>query len=287
MGRSGTSALTRVISFLGAGLPRNLVAPGPANRMGFWEAEDALTLNDEFLARHQSSWFDPTLALSAKRLPPDEVGELQVRIQRFLEGGFDNAETVVLKEPRIYGLFEHWLAAAASLGLRASVAHVFRHPDEVHASLQARDGLAREHSLLLWLKYNLLVERHTRHLPRIFISYRQLTADPLAAAQKVAALPGLGLNLSPDAEQAITDFVSSELHHHRAWGSLDDPTPGRWVAKTYPALEAAAAGGAVDMHRLDEVFAEYAAYDALFRSAWISFGRSPKGRGSRKPAAAE
>ena len=42
MHRSGTSALTRIFSLLGADLPKNLMPPSPANKTGYWESQDLM-----------------------------------------------------------------------------------------------------------------------------------------------------------------------------------------------------------------------------------------------------
>src|ERR1039458_5527522 len=68
VGRSGTSALTRVLSLLGAALPQNIMPPGPINETGFWEPAWGAALHDEMLSGVGSSfdalnlpteaWFD-------------------------------------------------------------------------------------------------------------------------------------------------------------------------------------------------------------------------------------
>ena len=50
MHRSGTSALTRVLSLLGADLPENLAPALPDNNeTGFWESVDLMKLHDKML----------------------------------------------------------------------------------------------------------------------------------------------------------------------------------------------------------------------------------------------
>src|SRR5262245_21936381 len=48
MHRSGTSALTRVLSCLGADLPKNILGPGPTNEAGHWESQDLIDLHEDF-----------------------------------------------------------------------------------------------------------------------------------------------------------------------------------------------------------------------------------------------
>src|SRR5947209_5380982 len=58
MHRSGTSAMTRTLSLLGAGLPKWLMAPLDCNRTGIWEPWKVAELNDEILEAFDSEWDD-------------------------------------------------------------------------------------------------------------------------------------------------------------------------------------------------------------------------------------
>jgi hypothetical protein len=58
MHRSGTSALTRVLSILGAALPRHVMSPGPSNETGHWEPQKLVDFHDEVLAELDSAWHD-------------------------------------------------------------------------------------------------------------------------------------------------------------------------------------------------------------------------------------
>src|SRR4051812_47384663 len=58
MHRSGTSALTRVISLLGAELPRRMMPTQDDNAAGFWESLTLVALNNAILSRLQTRWDD-------------------------------------------------------------------------------------------------------------------------------------------------------------------------------------------------------------------------------------
>jgi hypothetical protein len=53
---SGTSALTRAISLLGAELPNNMLGANPINQADHWEAERLIVLHDRMLAEAGSRW---------------------------------------------------------------------------------------------------------------------------------------------------------------------------------------------------------------------------------------
>ena len=59
MHRSGTSALTRVLSLLGADLPKTLMPSAPNNNeTGFWESSRLYRLHNRLLNECKSSWDD-------------------------------------------------------------------------------------------------------------------------------------------------------------------------------------------------------------------------------------
>src|ERR1700734_984354 len=63
MSRSGTSALTRVLSLSGGALPAGMMGADSGNPRGYWEPRASLRLNYGIMRRHNSSWLDPTLRL--------------------------------------------------------------------------------------------------------------------------------------------------------------------------------------------------------------------------------
>jgi len=58
MHRSGTSALTRMISLLGADLPHNLMPPHFSNEAGFFESNDLMIVHEQLLSSAGSNWQD-------------------------------------------------------------------------------------------------------------------------------------------------------------------------------------------------------------------------------------
>jgi len=84
------------------------------------------------------------------------------------------ARQEVIKDPRITVLSGVWFEATRLAGFDIAAVIAVRHPQEVIASLAARSGASPELSSALWLKYNLLAERHTRALPRLFVEYPNL-----------------------------------------------------------------------------------------------------------------
>lgn len=245
MGRSGSSALARILSLCGAALPLEILPENYGNPTGYWEPERALRINDRFLARHSSSWYDVDPTLQIEPLATRERAAFVDEVAQFLAGGFCEGDTAVLKEPRISGLLPYWLAAAGALGLHAALIHIFRHPDEVAASLDARDGLPTEHAHALWLKYNLFAERDGRRVPRTFLGYDKLLEDWEEAIERCVRDLGLreSLRITPSARSAVADFLRPELRHHASLRSpLSDSASESRLRRTYGLLHDATVG---------------------------------------------
>ena len=77
MHRSGTSALTRMISLLGADLPANLMpAREQNNETGFWESEDVRRINDILLTSMGSAW-DDWRDIDLSRVPAEALSRFR------------------------------------------------------------------------------------------------------------------------------------------------------------------------------------------------------------------
>ena len=261
MGRSGSSALARMLSLCGGALPLDVVPPNFANPTGYWEPAQALALNDAFLYAHGSSWYDGTLALQTGLVGAAERADFVADIIEFLSTGFEDRGPIVLKEPRISGLLPYWTAAAAELALPVKFIHVVREPGEVANSLAARDGLSAAHSFALWLKYNLVPERDTRGARRIFVSYDRLMRDWESVAALCTVELELVLNVAGDAKRAVAAFLSPAFRHHRSAATnveaVGAPLAG-WALRTYGILLEAEAG-TVRTSELDAIRTDYVA----------------------------
>jgi hypothetical protein len=269
MGRSGTSVLTRVLSLCGAGLPDRLFGPAEGNPTGHWEPMAALEINEAFLARFGSSWYDPTFRLQGEVSVADPERETYVQqIQDFLES-CPVSPLLVIKEPRIAALSEFWFEATIRAGFTLKTVIPVRHPDEVAASLAARDGVSPELSSLLWLKYNLLAEHHSRPFRRVFVDYPKLVEDWRREITRIAsalALPFLEFD-----EAGIDQFVSADLYRQRVARRPVDFLSQAWTSEVYALLSAAARDERLDTQVLDAIFGALKASEYAFRTAVDEF----------------
>lgn len=272
MGRSGTSALARVLALCGAGLPDRLLPANHGNPTGYWEPRRAIDLNNAFLSNYGSSWYDPTFRLQTAQVVSEADRSTFVdSIREFIVQGFEGNAIIVVKEPRISGLLEYWIAAVRAADYKPKVVHIFRHPNEVVRSLRDRDALPTEHSLLLWLKYNLLSERGSRSVPRAFVTFDSLLRDWRGTIADVIERTGTPLSVSTRTEQEVALFLSSNRKHHTELAP-PSPRPLPWVRRVYHSLLAAAGNGALDKSVLDDCFEEIVGAERLFGIAAESYG---------------
>jgi hypothetical protein len=252
MGRSGTSALTRVLSLCGAHLPNALLQPNYGNPTGYWEPAMALRLNDDFLYRHGANWWDPTLRLQSGEVTfgSDAKQDFIRAIQDFLDSC--NGRPLVIKDPRIAAVAPFWFEAAARSGYSITCVIPVRHPQEVANSLIARDGVSLDLSNLLWLKYNLLAERESRCVPRVFVEYASFMRDWRSQVERISR--SLDIDLSDRDDEVIDAFLEPSLYRNRQSSGNGTPVPQPWVEAVYAEVRAAAQDMPLNVDKMDEAF---------------------------------
>ncbi len=213
MHRSGTSALTRVIDLLGVDNARDLLGPWHSNPTGHWEPVRLQQFHDAVLETAGSSWND----WRKLRLDGQDLAGLRRDLFRIVEDQYGASPLFVVKDPRICRLVPLWLDMCAGNAIRPVAIIPIRGPFEVAASLEARDGLGRPASLLLWLRHVLDAEFHSRAIPRAIVSYGDLLEDWPATVAAIAARTGIGWPRPIEAARAEIDgFLDPTLHHHAA-----------------------------------------------------------------------
>ncbi|MHB1620145.1 MAG: methyltransferase domain-containing protein [Sulfuricella sp.] len=248
MHRSGTSALTGVLSMLGAD-PGPLLMPGQdgVNPKGFWEHTEIVALHEGLLAALDSSWQD-------ERPLPDNwwqlplVSPFRAALKEILQRDFSQSPVWILKDPRLCRLLPLWLEILRDLGATPQFVISLRNPFEVARSLDRRDRLPEARSCLLWLEHLLETERWTRGHPRVVVTYDQLLADWGATSRLIAE--GLSLPFQTDdpvAAARIENFLEPSLrHHHAVKGALSDNRLSQLAAEAYQIAVSAPANQLTD-----------------------------------------
>ncbi|MEM8805752.1 MAG: hypothetical protein AAGF01_06975 [Cyanobacteria bacterium P01_G01_bin.38] len=266
MHRSGTSALTRVLNLCGVSLPKTLMPPQAGNNeTGFWESSKVMLVNDELLAYLKSSWDDLSV-LPEGWQKPEEIKPYREKLTMTLENEFSASQLFVLKDPRICKLLPVWLEVLAALEIAPYFVLPIRHPLEVAASLERRDGLFKAHSLLLWLQHFLLAERATRQFKRVFVSYDSLLKDWSDVVRTISAELNLDLmHFETLNRDEIDHFLNPGLRHHKLADDLSNyPAISGWVTQTFSWARAAADGVSPKPEVLDSIYDAYVNGDKAF-----------------------
>lgn len=261
MHRSGTSALTRVLSLLGADLPKNILGANPTNEAGHWESLDLINVHDELLLSAASRWDD------WRAFNPDwdrsSIAEIyKERLLGVLQNDFGRSPLFVIKDPRICRFASVWLDVLERFGARTRAVIVVRNPLEVVASLKRRDNFPPAKSYLLWLRHTLDAEKATRHMPRGIVTYDRLLDDWRGLVKTVAAKTGLHWPRRSDhSELEIDRFLADALRHHAAgFNQLTARADvADWIKDAYRLLHQMAGRREIkdDFRKLDGIRADF------------------------------
>lgn len=211
MHRSGTSAITRVVSLLGPALPSKLLEGDENNERGFWEGRAIVSLNRGIVSRF-GSW-----GVGWESIDSGDLLRLESRVERvrrLIRNEFATDDMIVLKDPRFCRLLPLWTRALEMEGFRCVHILAVRHPAAVADSLARRDGLSRKFTALSWLAHSLDAEFHTRGQPRVAISFENLLRDWRSEADRVERALAIEWPKSPDAvADVVNEFIDPGLFH--------------------------------------------------------------------------
>ncbi len=241
MHRSGTSALTGVLSILGIN-PGSVLSPAieDVNPKGFWEHSEIVSIHDQLLDVFGSSW-DDELPLPALWWTSPRVIPFRNKIVSVLRRDFGNLPVWLIKDPRMCRLLPLWQEIFSELNCHALYILALRDPAEVTRSLHKRDDLAEAVSCLLWLTHMLEAEFQTRGQPRAFVSFERL----LSNWQETVADLGQTLSLSwpltaESVAPKVNAFLDPSLRHHSDDSALPDHQACRLARKGFELLSAPA-----------------------------------------------
>ncbi|MFI5505856.1 sulfotransferase family protein [Mycobacterium sp. NPDC051804] len=273
MARSGTAALTRVVSLCGGTLPAGMLGANRSNPRGYWEPRAAVIMNKAILRSLGRTGIDPSLRLQEAPIDAEAEAACIGKIRGYLTT-LPAAPLVVIKDPQITVLSEMWFEAARQSEFKVMTVIAVRHPEEVTASMARFLRASPEFSGALWLKYNLLSERTTRGLPRVFVEYSNFLDDWRRETKRISA--ALEIDLDTRDERAIDTFLERDFHHHQHRGPITEQFGTEWFSTVYEELSAASRGEPADESALDRVFDAYRAGEHGFREVVDDFHRFRK-----------
>ena len=239
MHRSGTSALTGMLHHLGVTLGERLMPASPDNPRGYWEHSDIVSAHERLMATLGWAWDD------VRSLPAGfERGEAAQAAGRELAAivsrDFACAPLWGLKDPRLCRLMPLWATIFATERVTPLYLLALRHPLDVAASLDARDGIGPGRAGLLWLGHLLDAERATRGGRRVIVHYEDLVGERgwrSVAAQIADAFAIAWPQSNATAEARVDGFLAPELRRRRASDATSGKLPA-WIAAVYDAFRA-------------------------------------------------
>lgn len=200
MHRSGTSMLAGTLEEAGLDLGE-VVTQAPANEKGNRESLVLMRLHEDILERSGGSW----------DAIPDVVrwSTFHRAVRDLYLTSFATSPAWGFKDPRTLFTLDGWLEALP----RAEFVGIFRHPELVARSLQARDGFSLEEGIALWARYNArLLELHRAHgFPLV-----EFVEDPDDLRRSLRAVV---LRLELPRRYAPLRFFEGRLQHHRRAGA--------------------------------------------------------------------
>ena len=219
MHRSGTSAVTRMINLLGGDLGSELLhAEAGINDRGFWENAELVERNQALMQKLHSSWYD-----IADYPPAWWQEESCQQASDWLRHTFRDAPLAVLKDPRLCRLLPLWREAAVEAGRDPRCLLVVRSPAEVRRSLCRRDPFTPFTADLLWLRYLLDAEQHSRGLPRALLHYQQVLEALHPTIERIGRQLGLRWPTPPPvADAALRQEIDPTLRHWRTSENKDN-----------------------------------------------------------------
>jgi len=230
-GRSGTSVFTGVLKHLGLHVPQPEVLPDETNPTGFGEPQWAVDFHNQLLRRTgvQISDGRPSAWQRTDELASNGDG-LRDQLQGWLAGQLEQADELVVKDPRLSWFLELWRAAAQRLDAVPAFATVLRPPPEVVGSKQryydAHVGeVAR---LAAWVNMTLHTEHATRGCDRVFVRYGDLLDDWQTTIKRVGDTLGLPAvqTAQPTRLREAGALIDLALHRVRlTWDDLEAPAP--------------------------------------------------------------
>lgn len=261
--------MSGVIARLGATPPRSLVASNEYNPRGYWESAPLVVLHDAILKSAGSRWSDWSQFNRDWFESPVSAG-FEERLEALIADEYGSSELFSVKDPRISRFLPLWLRVFDKKGIVPKAIVPIRHPEEVIQSLHQRDHFGRSKGQLLWLRHVLDAELASREVRRTFIRYEDLLADWRSAMRKAGSTLEIAWpRWSAETEAEITDFLSSELRHHRAgeFRDVEGSVLDEWMGQVHAIMTGFADGEPQDEQAfrvLDQIRSEFDRTAAIY-----------------------
>lgn len=250
IGRSGTSLFARILDeVLGVDfgdevdhIPRNHNNPD-----GYFENAEFLAFNDRVLQAAGGWVLDPPPLDYPSSLDAARRDELAAEAAQLLTKYADGKSAFGWKDPRLSFTLPIWRVACPEL----IPIIAFRKPFSVLSSIGAQLDRPVESLTSLWFSYYQHVFAHTIGLPRYFVSFDQLLADPITVVRGMAHHLGRSVDETSLTAQLGDIVKPQQSRHSSATDSAGGAVLGARTIALYDFLEQSTkSGGQPDANEL-------------------------------------
>lgn len=204
--------MSALVSCFNVDLGKTIMPPKEDNPLGFFENQRVFELNEQMLEFIGCRWDIPSVDPLDGQIDA-VINEFTPHITKLIEQEF-SSKIISLKDPRLCFLSPIWEHFLTSKGFAVRRICILRHPQEVSASLQKRNGFSHAHGETLWL--DSVLDMFAGVQNDLFLStYEQLLAEPEQVAQHLGHFLGADAATTNKAlQQFKTKFLVPDLRHH-------------------------------------------------------------------------
>ena len=292
VGRSGTSLMTGILGQVGFHIPQPEIGADETNPRGFGEPEWVVNFHKRMMRRLRVTVFDARPRAWEVTDAAADDDALRSELRQWLKRELDQADAVVVKDPRVGWFLPLWTGCASDVGAPSSFICMMRHPAEILFSARKwyGDWQTDASRAAAWLNVMLETERGTRDMPRAFVRYDDLLADWERELRRAGDALGDPLLSGMDRSRfpAVDEFVDPSLRRSpRGWDGLDVPAPVReLVERVWGEFQPLADAGGDEERVRAALEVSHAEYNALYGEAEAISQSSVTAVKPRKKAAA-
>ncbi|HQU04773.1 MAG TPA: hypothetical protein PLT25_08650, partial [Acidocella sp.] len=203
--RSGTSALAGALQRLGITL-HNDAEPNEHNPLGFYEIPELIEFDVALFQHLGVEWTDLRGLPDGWWTRADMASHI-AKLDEILRRRFASDPLWGLKHPHLCRLFPLYARAVAQAGHKLHAIHITRDPWSVATSQHRKNNLSRAHAVLLWVDYLISAERHARNVPRCWLTYQDLLAQPAVQLRHIEK--SLGLEICAQSRKGLQEAAAS------------------------------------------------------------------------------
>jgi hypothetical protein len=212
--RSGTSVLAGCLRLLGINLGQNLISDTESDKsQNYPQNSDVILIHDILLRDLECRW-DMIGNLPDDWQTSKAADTAREKIVNLIDREFAKSTLWAISDPRLCKFLPLWLDIFSKKGLSPGIVLMVRHPYEVAASLQNKNGIDLLKGHLLWLASNRQALAELRQHNHAIVTYDRLLADPVSCLETIAHELNLDFPISlAGAYQDIISYIRPELKH--------------------------------------------------------------------------